>query len=245
MCVSALTVQWLTGYIVVNHAPFAKVFLFFFFLSRNSLFVQGNSIFLFVRSVALGFIQNKSPAWKTSAYTTLRKCILCDICFALFVFGSSLQAAVAAVLAAAALLVAPCAHRETHLPLAEAQQESSEAGTDGRARYLWKHTPALLTQCTLHLTAKSAFSIVFFIDFFFYASHQHWNAFCKLCCYVFACLPFHFFLAIHIFSCFSASSLCSILHLPCRTLQAPFTSPILSSASTIVLLAESCLLCSV
>lgn len=58
--------------------------------------------------------------------------VFCDICSALVCFFGSclLQAAVAAVLAAAAVLVASCARRETHLPLAETQQESSEAGTD-------------------------------------------------------------------------------------------------------------------
>lgn len=94
------------------------------------IFRQGNTIFFFVRSVGLGFIQNKSTAWKTSVYTTLQEVYFVTSASCLFVFGSSLQAAVAAVLSAAAVFVASCARRETDLPLAETQQESSEAGTD-------------------------------------------------------------------------------------------------------------------
>lgn len=110
------------------------VSLFFFFLATHFLGRVTQSSSLCAPLVWVSF--------KTKARHGKQVCtppsgsVLCDICFALFVFGSSLQAAVTAVLSAAALLVASCARRETHLSLAETQQESSEAGTDGHARYL-------------------------------------------------------------------------------------------------------------
>lgn len=136
MCFFVITIQWLTGYIVVNHTPFATL---------SSL-----SLFFFLATHFLGWVTQSSSlcaplvwvSFKTKARHGKQVCtppsgsVLCDICFALFVFGSSLQAAVAAVLSAAALLVASCARRETHLSLAETQQESSEAGTNDNARYL-------------------------------------------------------------------------------------------------------------
>lgn len=111
--ISAITQQWLAGYIVI---------LLFF---SNSVLTQGNTIFLFVHSVGLSFIQNKSTTWKTSVCTPPSGSVFCDICSVLFVFGSSLQAAVAAILSTAAVLVASRARRETHLSLTETQQEGS------------------------------------------------------------------------------------------------------------------------
>lgn len=111
-----------------------SLFFFFFFLATHFLGRVTQSSSLCAPLVWVSF--------KTKARHGKQVCtppsgsVLCDICFALFVFGSSFQAAVAAVLSAAALLVASCARRETHLSLAETQQESSEAGTDGHARYL-------------------------------------------------------------------------------------------------------------